>query len=98
MNGDRTMKKKSTKHGSSLPREAHRDSGRKRHSAAAPAGQQKKAETHGKVLQTILISQSLLEYCSDVMNRFYCAENLQEPRGAPGETCGQTTSAAAARS
>ncbi|XP_050960875.1 AF4/FMR2 family member 4 [Labeo rohita] len=48
MNGDRTMKKKSTKHGSSLPREAHRDSGRKRHSAAAPAGQQKKAETHGK--------------------------------------------------
>lgn len=102
MNGDTTTtKKKSRKHGSSLPREAHRDSGRKRCAAGVPDGQQKKAETRGKVMQTILISQSLLDYCSDVMNHFYCTENLQEPRGAPGEsasTCGQTTSAAAARS
>ncbi|KAL0150268.1 hypothetical protein M9458_054376 [Cirrhinus mrigala] len=47
-NGDTMMKKKSMKHKSSLPQEPHRDSGRKRRSAAAPDSQQKKAETHGK--------------------------------------------------
>ncbi|KTF94630.1 hypothetical protein cypCar_00034556 [Cyprinus carpio] len=41
-------KKKSVKHSSGLPQESHKDSGREHRSAAAPDGQQKKAETHGK--------------------------------------------------
>ncbi|XP_042634393.1 AF4/FMR2 family member 3-like isoform X2 [Cyprinus carpio] len=41
-------KKKSVKHSSGLPQESHKDSGREHRSAAAPDGQQKKAETQGK--------------------------------------------------
>uniref|UniRef100_A0A8C2B0I2 AF4/FMR2 C-terminal homology domain-containing protein n=1 Tax=Cyprinus carpio TaxID=7962 RepID=A0A8C2B0I2_CYPCA len=41
-------KKKSVEHSSGLPQESHKDSGREHRSAAAPDGQQKKAETHGK--------------------------------------------------
>lgn len=52
-------KKKSVKHSSGLPQESHKDSGREHRSAAAPDGQQKKAETHGKVLQ----SSSFLSAC-----------------------------------
>ncbi|XP_016401843.1 AF4/FMR2 family member 1 isoform X2 [Sinocyclocheilus rhinocerous] len=47
-NSDTMMKKKSVKHRSGGLQEPHKDSGRERHSAAAPDGQQKKAETRGK--------------------------------------------------